>query len=1081
MKLFELFDDYCAMSERKLRLQFAWQNPALISSRLLPTLETRLKAENGPATAQRKELLLELDALRQYLAQDASRYPAGVGPIERLAARVGQGEISFETAVQTVRTANFAEQLAPLYVHVLIWHAEHLAVGGKGGQAMVWTRLLAEACLAAFPEDPPSPLVTDAAVGWIQICGMTLAAVPDGEVLAAADELGGSLADRLAGPKDAARKADLLHALGVLYSDPFTSTVGIGIQADSRRIWQRRLEAEKGAALARRYLEKFPLPEAEAALQKAVDYFERALPDRVGAGKGITSKALAQTLIFLARSRKAPVDKPRVESLLTDAMRLLEPDNYHYAAAVRLLRSLGAESPGDKAREPTPSTPDEVLQRVSALEHGDPAQALSLLAETGDLFNQLAAEPQRVSRFVAMLRLMADTNGGAASDRFDGPLKDNAEKLFAAAGKEEWPMDQLGAVMLRLIMRAGRTNEEVLGLEWLQFVTQKCPTLAQRQAPIAFLFSELCIGAAVNAVDANDPVTAVRHYGQAVAPSLRLQLPSRTLEILDSIADLAVHPHEDMGLTVICALAPVAFEIERGLGSPGAEALQSAYQRVFSAFGDSVNSSIVGMILQLAKGLRFSISLRQAPGINWRDDSRAIDLCRNIAATQKQSGELAARSAIDEVLLISSVSSVRPLGGAAATERLHNLQREFDRHVNHLVSQGSSTSSILKPEMIQQLLGPRTVLLDYYFAADGENQPALHTLIYTAEEIVGARNPIHGSADRSVMETSNVEAVVDFIGMRTYEIRQALQQEPGAELMTREAKSALQKDFGLFLGKSTWAYLEQLRATGKDHLCIRPHGAMRYYPMHLLGPGDECLAQHWIVTSIPSLECLLPRETAPREIPGEVLGLTYAGGKPFPLEELTNARNEVETVAQILGTSPILDAAVTEDRVFQAFATARRMHLCAHGAHDAAAPLFQRLFVTPSANSDGRICAYEILGHDLRGLEVVTLGTCDSALGRFDAGDNLSGLPAALFAAGTATIVASLWEMLDPAALEFFKVFYQELRQDRPRLDAFRKAQLAVRAAFPQARDWAAFCYLGAWDTGIKIPHSDEDLYITLE
>jgi CHAT domain-containing protein len=144
------------------------------------------------------------------------------------------------------------------------------------------------------------------------------------------------------------------------------------------------------------------------------------------------------------------------------------------------------------------------------------------------------------------------------------------------------------------------------------------------------------------------------------------------------------------------------------------------------------------------------------------------------------------------------------------------------------------------------------------------------------------------------------------------------------------------------------------------------------------------------------------------------------------------------------------------------------VHLCAHGANTPGSPLFHHLLVTPGTEGGGRICAYELLGQDLRGLDVLSLGSCDSALGRFDAGDNLSGLPAAFLAAGASTLVAALWELLDEAATRFFVGFHRALKAGTPRLDAFRTAQLDVRAAFPQARDWAAFCYLGDWDREVQ-------------
>ncbi len=1080
MNVFELFDQYCGMPDRKERLQFACANPELISSKLLPHIEARLDGETGDGTATRRERLAELDAFRQFIARDASRYPAGVGPVERLAARVIQREISLETATQEVRQPEFIAHLAPLYVSVVIWHAERLVREGQMGTAVLWARLLAESCRAAFPEDPPHPLLEDAAMGWIQVAGMALGSIPDGEIHAAATAFGQQLLARLNRPEDLPRQANILHALGVLHSDPITSTTGSGVRENSRRQWLQKLEVEKGAALARRYLQQYPLPEVEESLKTAIGYFERARPNRSGVGRGITTKALAQTLVFLAHYRKEAVDLDRVKPLLEEALSLLEPGSYQHTGATRILRSLGLTT---TAAAPTfdAANPDEVLQQAGVVEDSNPSDALSLLIQAEELFAQMGSETQRTARLVLMLRLVIATNGGAAAGRFAGPLAAVLEDLLKTARTEKWTVNQLGAVMLDLARRSGRTNEEGVALQWLQSVTQKCPELAAHQGPLALLLSDLSIGAAVNEVNADDPVTAVQLYGQALAPSLRLGLPSRALEVLQRIADLASRPHEDMALTVMCALAPVVFEIERGLGTAGIESLQSAYQNLFAGFGEEVNSAITGMLLQLAKGLRFSTTLRQVPGVDWRQDPAALELCRQIESLQAEADQITPSTALDEILLVSSVSDIKPIGGTAATERLTNLRREFDRHVNDLLCQRSRGGAILKPEIIQQLLGPRTVLLDYFFASDGENRHAVHTMIYTAEEMLGARNPIVGKVERNLMEAGNVQAVVDFIGMRVLRLREALQLDPGTETLHPNARTALAEDFKLLLGKSTWNYLEKLRQEGKDHLCIRPHGAMRYYPLHLLGPGDEDLARHWIVTTIPSLECLLPKPFTRRGLAGEALGLTYAGGKPFPLVELDSASAEVEAIAKILGTKPVLDEAVTEERCRQALSTARRVHLCAHGAHDAAAPLFQRLFVTPSGSSDGRVCAYEILGHDLRGLEVVTLGSCDSALGRFDAGDNLSGLPAALLAAGAQTIVASLWDMLDPAALEFFRTFYQELQQEKPRLDAFRTAQLAVRTAYPQARDWGAFCYLGAWHTGDAPSPSDMELYIALE
>jgi CHAT domain-containing protein len=119
--------------------------------------------------------------------------------------------------------------------------------------------------------------------------------------------------------------------------------------------------------------------------------------------------------------------------------------------------------------------------------------------------------------------------------------------------------------------------------------------------------------------------------------------------------------------------------------------------------------------------------------------------------------------------------------------------------------------------------------------------------------------------------------------------------------------------------------------------------------------------------------------------------------------------------------------------------------------------------LAPDDESDGRLSAYELLGLDLRGLELVTLSACNTALGRFDWADNLLGLPAALLLAGTSAIVGALWPVETHASECFFVTFYRELRKRAAPLDAFAAAQKQTREQFPAYSDWGPFYFMGAW------------------
>jgi CHAT domain-containing protein len=144
--------------------------------------------------------------------------------------------------------------------------------------------------------------------------------------------------------------------------------------------------------------------------------------------------------------------------------------------------------------------------------------------------------------------------------------------------------------------------------------------------------------------------------------------------------------------------------------------------------------------------------------------------------------------------------------------------------------------------------------------------------------------------------------------------------------------------------------------------------------------------------------------------------------------------------------------------------TCRYVHLRAHGQHNVDAPLFQTVFLAPSRGYDGRLRAHEVLALNLRGLEVVTLGACETALGRIDVSDNLRGLPAAVLLAGAHAVVGTLWPVMAEASTMFFTEFYRRVAKDGDDLiGAFAHAQSATRSGYPEYRDWGAFYMTGGY------------------
>lgn len=161
--------------------------------------------------------------------------------------------------------------------------------------------------------------------------------------------------------------------------------------------------------------------------------------------------------------------------------------------------------------------------------------------------------------------------------------------------------------------------------------------------------------------------------------------------------------------------------------------------------------------------------------------------------------------------------------------------------------------------------------------------------------------------------------------------------------------------------------------------------------------------------------------------------------------------------------TPLLDEQATAPAVLDALEQSRFVHIATHGFHRPLAPYFHAVCLAPANGDDGTLRAHQVLGRDLRGLELVTLSACQSALGRFDVADNLYGFPATLFLAGARTIMGTLWPVRSAPAELFFTRLYESLAAGTGLLDAFRSAQLATRAVFPDQRDWAACYFAGNW------------------
>jgi len=100
-------------------------------------------------------------------------------------------------------------------------------------------------------------------------------------------------------------------------------------------------------------------------------------------------------------------------------------------------------------------------------------------------------------------------------------------------------------------------------------------------------------------------------------------------------------------------------------------------------------------------------------------------------------------------------------------------------------------------------------------------------------------------------------------------------------------------------------------------------------------------------------------------------------------------------------------------------------------------------------SQSGVMTAAEIGTLDLRGVGLVVLSSCRSALGRPLSDEGLLGLRSAFASAGAHVIVSSLWNVSDESTAYWMQHFYAALRTHRG------EVLLAARDAALAARDWS--------------------------
>jgi CHAT domain-containing protein len=310
--------------------------------------------------------------------------------------------------------------------------------------------------------------------------------------------------------------------------------------------------------------------------------------------------------------------------------------------------------------------------------------------------------------------------------------------------------------------------------------------------------------------------------------------------------------------------------------------------------------------------------------------------------------------------------------------------------------------------------------------------------------------------------------------------------------------------------KQLWELLvkpvpEAAKAT---RLLIAPDGMLNLLPFESLRDGSgRFLLESRVISYTPSATILDmlrgTKELAPAPLPllavGDVMYDNQGGaGRKLPpaatvrgriergiadlsgiaLHDLPQTREEVQQIGKVVGADAILllgQAATETAFKKEPLDQFRILHLAVHGFADTQYPERSALVLgaDPKSGDDGLLQAREILRLRLNA-ELTTLSACDSGVGKLQGQEGVSNLVEAFLAAGSKSVVASLWNVDDASTSALMEDLYKRLAQGEATSAALRDAKLDLLSRFGNQVSpyyWAAFISVGDTLAPIQIRH----------
>lgn len=357
---------------------------------------------------------------------------------------------------------------------------------------------------------------------------------------------------------------------------------------------------------------------------------------------------------------------------------------------------------------------------------------------------------------------------------------------------------------------------------------------------------------------------------------------------------------------------------------------------------------------------------------------------------------------------------------------------EINRQLQHRAGKSRAQMESFVVSSLRRQIGSETALVEYTIIGE-----ELLAIVVTDERTEVLRSLATEAEVAS--EIQQVRFQIDTLRFGSHRVRSHL------PLLANRVRKHLTTLYDLLFRKIE-AVIERRRAV------IVPHRALHYLPFQALHDGTRYLIEKREILYAPS--ALVLQQCLNRPLSEFKRALLLGVSDP----QIPQVRTEIDTIARAFSsTVTFVDQNATNKVLSEHASEADVLHLACHAQFRWDNPLFSSLRL-----GDGWLTVRDASRLDLN-CGLVTLSACETGLNSVAPGDELIGLARGFFAAGSPSILMTLWTVDDQATAELMADFYQHLKHAQTPSAALRDAQLNLIERCPHPFFWAPFILVGRW------------------